>query len=233
MSTSARVLLDHGKIAGWLLRSPGEAAEHCRDSDDLRALGITSIAAIALGGAAFGAVVGSFRGGWQIFFAAVKLPLAVLMALAVCVPAFHALAAVFGRPWRIRAVVALMLAASARASLWLLALSPPLWLAYDLGLGYHAAALAAAAVYGCAGLAALGVLLRGLGSGSGGLLTIACFAAVFFAAAGQTGWALRPYLVRPRDDKLTFARAPEGTFVESLWVGAHSAAGDYREEDFE
>jgi hypothetical protein len=225
-----RAILHHGAIAGWLLRSPGEAAALCRSNADLRALGLTSLGAIAAGGAAFGAIVGSFRGGWQILFAAVKLPLAVLTALAVCVPAFHALAAVFGRPWRMRAVVALVLAASARASLWLLALTPPLWLAYDLGIGYHAAALVAATAYGIAGLAALGVIFRGLGDGGWRLTTLACFAAVFLAAAGQTSWALRPYLVRPRDEHISFTRAPEGTFFEALWLGAHSASGRYKED---
>src|SRR5690606_33500480 len=125
-------------------------------------------------------------------------------------------------------VVAMSLTAAARASLLLLALSPPLWLAYDLGLGYHAAAMAAAGAYALAGTAALGVLVRGLGDGRERLLTVLAFVAVFFAAAGQTGWALRPYLVRPRTAEQPFVRAPEGTFIDSLWRGAYSSAGVYR-----
>jgi hypothetical protein len=227
MNAARDSVVRHGSLAGWLLRSPAEAAQACRGTADLRPLVVTCLAAIAIGGAAFGAVVGSFRGGAQVIYAAAKVPIAVLLALALCVPAFHALAAVFGRPWRLGTVVAIALASCARASLLLLALSPLLWLAYDLGLGYHAAAAAAAAAYGASGLTAMGVLLRGLGPGRGRLLTVAAFATVFMAAAGQTSWALRPYLVRPRTSEPPFVRAPEGNFIEALWTVGHSAVGIY------
>jgi len=103
-----------------------------------------------VGAAVFGGVIGSFRGGVQIFYGAVKVPLAMLAALAICAPAFHALAAGFGRAWPMRSIIALALAAAGRASLVLLALSPALWLLFDLGMGYHSAALAAAFAYAAA-----------------------------------------------------------------------------------
>src|SRR5262249_48556537 len=109
------------------------------------------------------AVVGSYRGGWQIAFAGLKIPLALLATLAVCAPAFHAVAAGVGRPWPFRSIVALAVAAAGRSSLCLLAFAPALWLAMSFRLGYHASALAAALAYGVAGLAALGILVRGLG----------------------------------------------------------------------
>jgi hypothetical protein len=215
------------EMAGWLLRSPQRAADLCRRDGDLRPLVLTSLIAVAVGATAFGAVVGSFRGGIQTFYAAVKLPLAMIAALALCVPAFHALAAVFGRPWPMRTVMAITLAAAGRASLLLLAFSPLLWLAYDLGLGYHGAAVLAAGSYGLAGLAALGVLFRGLGAGRGRTRTILAFAAVFLAAGGQTSWLLRPYLLRPRSDEVVFVRDRESTFIEALVMASRSAAGIY------
>jgi hypothetical protein len=214
-------------LAGLILRSPAQAAEQCRRDGDLRPLVLTSVGAIAVGGAAFGAVVGSFRGSSQILYAAVKLPVALIAALALCVPAFHALAAVFGRPWPMRTVVAITLASAARASLLLLAFSPVLWLSYDLGLDYHRAALFAAGAYGVSGLAALGVLVRGLGAGYGRKRTMLAFAAVFLAAGGQTSWMLRPYLVRPRTEAVPFVRAREGTFIEAMYLVTRSAAGHY------
>ncbi len=215
-----------------LLRAPAQVARQCRQDSDIRSLAAVSLAAIAVGGAAFGGVVGSFRGGTQIAFAAVKIPLAMLLALAVCVPSFHALAAVLGRPWPLRTVLALTLTSAARGSLALLAFAPAVWLAYDLGLDYHPAALLAAAAYGLAGLAAFGILLRGLGDGKGRAATVLAFGLVFFSVAAQTGWILRPYLVRPQTKDTPFLRAREGSVVDALWTASHSSFGIYspREE---
>lgn len=222
---------DNAKLVSWLLRAPAEVAARCREDVDLRPLAVVSLAAIAIGGAAFGGVIGSFRGGTQIAYAAVKVPMAMLLALAVCVPAFHSLAAVLGRPWPVRTVVSLTLAASARASLLLLAFAPLLWLAYDFGLGYHSAALAAAAAYTTAGMAAFSILLHGFGSGAGRVMTLLAFAAVFFAVAGQTSWVLRPYLVRPKTTAVPFVRATEGSFIDAIWTSMYSSMDIYERTD--
>lgn len=210
-----------------LLRSPADIAACCREDRDTRAIAVTSLIAVVLGAAAFGGVIGSFRGGAQIAYAAVKIPLALVATLAVCAPAFHALAAGLGRAWPMRSIIALALAAAGRSSLVLLALSPALWLLFDLGLDYHGAALAAAAAYGIAGLAAMGILLRGLGEGSGRALTAVAFLGIFFAVGGQSSWILRPYLVRPKTEHVPFLRAREGGFADSLRRSSRSAAGVY------
>jgi hypothetical protein len=210
-----------------LLRSPADIAACCREDRDTRAIALTSLVAVVLGAAAFGGVIGSFRGGAQIAFAAVKIPLALVATLAVCAPAFHALAAGLGRPWPMRSIIALVLAAAGRSSLVLLALSPALWLLFDLGLDYHAAALAAAMAYAMAGLAAIGILIRGLGPGAGRAMTAVAFVGVFFAVGGQSSWILRPYLVRPRTEHVPFLRAREGGFADALRRSSRSAAGIY------
>jgi hypothetical protein len=210
-----------------LLRSPADIAACCREDRDTRAIAVTSLIAVVLGAAAFGGVIGSFRGGAQIAYAAVKIPLALVATLAVCAPAFHALAAGLGRAWPMRSIIALALAAAGRSSLVLLALSPALWLLFDVGLDYHAAALAAALAYGIAGLAAMGILVRGLGEGSGRMLTAMAFIGVFFAVGGQSSWILRPYLVRPKTEHVPFLRAREGGFADSLRRSSRSAAGVY------
>jgi len=216
-------------VLARLLRSPGSIAAACRDDDpDVRAIASASIAAIALGAAAFGGVVGSFRGGIQIFYGAVKVPLAVLATLSLCAPAFHAVAAAFGRPWPMRSIIALTLAAAGRSSLVLLAFAPALWLVFDCGLGYHKAAVFASLAYGVAGLAALSVMIRGLGEGTGRIRTALSFLAIFFAVGGQTAWILRPYLVRPRTPDVPFLRAREGSFSDAVYDSA-SSAGRYRD----
>lgn len=217
-------------VLSRLLRDPEGVAADCRDAADLGPLAATALAAIALGAAVFGGVIGSFRGGAQIGYAAIKIPLALLATLALCAPGFHALAATLGRPWPLRTVVALSLSAAARAALVLLACAPVLWLLFDLGLGYHKAAMASALAYGLAGLAALSVLLRGLGPGAGRALTAIGFVALFFAVGGQTSWILRPYLVRPRTEAPPFLRAREGSFADAVLMSGRSSMGIYDQD---
>src|SRR4051794_41562430 len=108
-----------------ILRAPGEVAEQCKSDRDVAAIARTALIALALSATAFGAAVGSWRGGKQIAFAAMKMPIGILATLALAAPAFYVLAAVFGRPWPLRAVLSLVLAAGARCSLLLLARAPP------------------------------------------------------------------------------------------------------------
>jgi hypothetical protein len=216
-----------------LLRAPADIAAACREDRETREIATTSLLAILVGAAAFGGVLGSFRGGAQILYGAVKIPLAMLVTLAICAPAFHAFAAGLGRAFPMRSIIALTLAAAGRSSLVLLAVSPGLWLLFDLGLGYHAAALAAAFAYALAGAAAIGILLRGLGAEAGRLLTAFAFVGVFFAVGGQTSWILRPYLVRPRTEHVPFLRAREGSFADSLMMSSRSARGIYNERALE
>ncbi|WP_437790638.1 hypothetical protein [Sorangium sp. So ce693] len=210
-------------VLSRLLRAPSEVAASCREDRDIRAIALASLGAIALGSAVFGGVIGSFRGSEQIVFAAVKVPLAMLITLALSVPALHAFSAVLGRPWPMRSVIALALASAGRSSLVLLAFAPVLWLAIDVGLGYHASSVAAWLAYAVAGLAALGVLVRGIGAGRGRWLTAVAFMAVFFAVGGQAAWILRPYLGRPSEREVPFLRAREGSFSDALVKSFRSA----------
>lgn len=210
-----------------LLRRPAETARRALDGESLRPLVATSLAAVVCGGAAFGGVVGSFRGGAQIAYAALKLPLVLCATLVIAVPAFHAIGSALGQRWSFRAVVALSLASAARGALVLLAVAPALWLAIDLGLGYHATALAAALAFALSGVAALAVLLRGLGEGPMRLASALAIAGVLLAVSGQTSWILRPWLVRPRTEDVPFVRAREGGFADALVRSSRSAAGIY------
>jgi len=206
-----------------LLRAPGRVADACVTERDLPAIVRTSLTAIVVGAMIFGATLGTFRGSEQILFAAVKVPVALLATLVIAAPAFHALVASLGRPLPFRSVLALCLAATARSSLVLLALTPALWLSIDCGTSYHASAVLASIAYGVAGLAALGLLLRGLGDAPFRRLTTAAFVAVFFAIGGQTSWILRPYLVRPRTEDVPFLRAREGSFADALYASTRSS----------
>ena len=218
----------NAEVLRRLLRSPADIAGCCREGRDTRDIAITSLIAVVLGAAAFGGVIGSFRGGAQIAFAALKIALAPRGHARRCAPRPSTRSPLrLGRAWPLRSIIALVLAAAGRSSLVLLALSPALWLLFDLGLDYHAAALAAAVAYGIAGLAAIGILIRGLGPGAGRGLTAAAFIGIFFAVGGQSSWILRPYLVRPKTGTVPFLRAREGGFTDALRRSGRSAAGVY------
>ena len=204
-----------------ILRDPAALAAACVAGRARRALVVTALAAIGVGMALFGAVVGSMRGGAQIVYGSVKMPLAILSTLITCVPAFHAFAAALGRPWSYRATASLTLVAGARASLCLVAASPALWLVIDFGAGYHAVKLLATLAYALAGLAALGLLLRALGGGPRRTATAAAFVVVFLLVGGQMAWSLRPFIVRPEAERTVFlTRTREGGLLHELRLSA-------------
>jgi hypothetical protein len=201
-----------------ILRDPASVAADCRDDRDASRMAQNALLVIFVGAVLFGAAVGAWHGGFQPLFAGGKLPLVTLGTLIVCAPAFYAVTAIFHRPWSVRAVLSLMLVAGARFALVLLAATPALWLAINLGASYDLSKLAAALAYALAGLAALTLLIQGLGDGPGKRPTIALFIGIFLLVGAQTSWVLRPYLGTPgRHDIELFTREREGGLVYQLW----------------
>lgn len=200
-----------------ILRKPAIVAEECKADRDVTRIAKTALVTLFVAATAFGAAAGSWHGGRQIAFAALKMPIGLVGTLAIAAPAFYTLAAVFGRPWSIRSVFSLVLTAGARFSLVLLAMTPPLWLAIDFGAPYHAVKLLATAAYAIAGLAGLEVLVRGLGDGAGRRATIGLFMGVFLLVGAQNAWVLRPWLGEPDGSAVTlFTTKREGGLVVQL-----------------
>jgi len=215
-----------------LMRSPASVAEHCRSERDPKPLFLAALLATVSGALVFGAVLATSRGGVQLLYSAAKLPLALLGTLILVVPALHAILAGLGRPLRMSSVATLVLAASGRAALVLLSLSPVVWLAFDRGLSYHGGILLAAGCYALAGMAALELLRKGVGSDLRSALAIACFGLVLLPTAGQTAWMLRPFLGRPAQAHVPFLRAKESSFADAVYQSARSSVGVYREPTY-
>jgi hypothetical protein len=186
-------------ILDRILRSPGDLAKDLRADRGAREIAKVSLLAVGAGATMFGAVIGTFHGGAQIVFSAVKMPLALLGALIVAAPAFFAFAAACGRYWPPRSLFALALIAGARAALVLFAAAPVFGLLINLNAPYDVIKLAAALVYVLAGLSALLALLSGLGPEKGRALAVGGFAVVFLLGGAQSAWLLRPYLCEPTD----------------------------------
>ena len=199
-----------------LLRSPARVAERARAGGDLRPLFVASLASIVLGAGIFGATLATSRGGSQVLFSGVKLPFALVLTLLLVVPAFHAIASGLGRSLGFSGMIGLTLAAASRAGLVLIALSPMTWLAFDCGLPYHPGVLLATTCYSIAGLSALRLVLRGIGSDARGLIIVSLFGLVLLGTGGQTAWMMRPFLGRPGQASVPFLRGRSGSFFDAL-----------------
>lgn len=220
-----------------LLRDPEAffaAVERLDDADDQPALASITralLGAIVGGASLFGVVIGAHRGGLQVLWCAIKLPLLLLVTLVVCAPTFVALARAASLDRRPRGIVTLSLGAAARFALVLTCLAPFVWLIEGWTMGYHRVILSVVAVCAVAGVAAGNTLFRGLArSGSAGVRVGVAFVAVFALVGAQTSWLLRPFVVRPRTEHVPFVRALEGDFVDSVATSARSATGHYRSE---
>ncbi|HEX2732012.1 MAG TPA: hypothetical protein VHM70_10410 [Polyangiaceae bacterium] len=210
---------------------PQELATRCVHGIELRPLARATLTHVLICTGVFGFVLGSSRGVSQAFASAVKLPLAWIITLSVCAPAFYAITAVFGQGIRLRSLLALLLSATARASLVLFALLPVLWFSVDIlqgsATGYHQLTMIASLLYGAAGLAGLGVVVRALQKRASSLPILAGFALTFCLVAGQTAWSLRPFVGRPAETTTPWFRPAESTFLEALMLGSDSARGIY------
>lgn len=211
-----------------LLRSPQSVAARVQRREDLRPLVLAALAALAVGAGAFGAVLGSPRGGLQLAYAAIKLPLSILLTLCLCVPAFAAISRALGRELDLAGMVGLSLSAAARASLVLLAFAPAVWFAIDRGLGYHGSVVLAVVCYGVAGLSALKIMASGLGVDARGVGILLCCAAVLLPTGAQSAWMLRPFIGRPSQGSVPLFRKKESSFADAVYTSSRSSLGIYR-----
>ena len=216
-----------------LLRSPKVVAERARAGGDLRSLFVASLSAIVLGAGVFGATLATSRGGLQLLYSGVKLPFALVATLLLVVPAFHAISAGLGRPLSFSGMIGLTLAAAGRAALVLIALSPMIWLCFDRGMSYYPGVLLATTSYAIAGLAALGLVLHGIGLDARGLVIVGLFGCVLMTTGGQTAWMLRPFLGRPAEASVPFLRGRGGSFMDALQRSAtHSLSSNSASESY-
>jgi hypothetical protein len=211
-----------------LLRSPRAVAERSRSGEDLRPLVLAALGALGVGAGIFGAVLATSRGGLQLLYSGVKLPLALIVTLVLVVPALTGISAALGRPLRFAGMVGLSLSAVGRTALVLAGLSPVVWFAFDRGLGYHGGVVLAACCYGYAGFAGLRLLFHGIGRDLHGALILGCCALVLVPTGAQTAWMLRPFLGRPAQKHVPFLRARESSFADAVYTSFNSSRGRYR-----
>jgi len=189
----------------------------------------TMTVTIAVAMAVVGAALGSYRGGEQIAYAAIKLPLVLLGTAALSAPALTAIGAALGRKARLATDLALVMSALAFGALLLAAFTPLILLGRAIDASYHAMILATVVMFAIAGVASIAMVIRGLAveQGPGWRTAVAGLCVVFVMVGGQLSWALRPYLVRPRTPDVPFVRDVEGGLFDAVVDTFQSARGIY------
>ncbi|MCW5806786.1 MAG: hypothetical protein KIT31_30785 [Deltaproteobacteria bacterium] len=214
-----------------LLRDRAGMLARVRAGTDLHAVIRTMAATIAVAMVVVGAALGSFRGGVQVGYAAVKMPLVLLGTAALSAPALSAIGAALGRRSRLSSDLALVMTALAFGALLVAACTPLLLLGRAMHIGYHRTILVAVAMFALGGGAALRMVVGELAAARapGWRSAITGLTIVFTLVAGQLSWALRPYLVRPQSVDVPFLRQVEGSFLDAVPEAIRSARGIYRE----
>jgi hypothetical protein len=220
------------QLVGLLLREPerllGVDDGHDRSADKLAALAPRLLAITLIGTAMFGLVLGSYRGDVQYLYAAIKTPLLLLLPILIGLPAIRAFhdACEVAVSWSRLGLAALV--AVARTAVLAAACAPVLWLYLSWHPDYHRAILAMAGCLVLVGWPGLRTLIDALPQG-GRQRGLASFAsiAVLGVLLMQSGWLLRPFVVRPRAE-ITFLRPIEADVFSSLASTGRAAQGHYR-----
>jgi hypothetical protein len=220
-------------VVDLLLRDRSAFRSHLEDAPDRAAVAKALLLTVIAGCAIFGASMGTYRGGLQILYAAVKLPLAVLLTAGLTAPALTgALRAARGASSFLDDLL-LVLSSLALTSAVLAALAPVVFLAVLARVHYHELILAIVASCVAAGLLGIAFFMRGLGArgGAGLFATTPLVLAVVALVGSQMAWTLRPFVLRPRTKEIPFVRAIEGGFYDSVSRTASSARGVYLREE--
>lgn len=219
-------------VVDQLLRARGALLDRIDRGEDLVPLARTLIATIAVCMALVGAAIGGYRGGVQIAYAAIKLPLVMLLTAALCAPTLIALNTALDRPVSPTRDLTRVLLALAFGSLVLLAEAPLLLLVRAVELDYHRSILLTAGCFSVGGLASLALLSRSVRrvAPQGAGVAVTALLGVFIVVGSQMAWTLRPYLVRPRSPEVPFVRDLEGSLFDALVDTTQSVQGIYRRE---
>ena len=226
---------DSVDLVDTLLRDRDKTFEAIAAERDLPTLVRSLVITVVFGSLIFGVALGAFRGGLQMVYAGIKLPLVLLLTTAACAPALTLVGSALGRQSNFRRDLALVLSALARTSLALGALTPLVLLGVELDVSYHRMLLLAVGSCALAGLVGLVHFGRGLRFLDEQAVRSTAFVlfGVFALVGTQMSWTLRPFLVRPRTEQPPIVRQVEGSFLESVRKSGRSAAGVYDEEHLE
>ena len=178
-----------------------EFLKNLMEEKGLEAYFVNSNLAIIVFSGVYGATMGVYPGGLQVFYDAVKVPMLLLFSLYITVPSYYVLSSLFGGRHSFSQMVILLLSSLTVMSIVLLALVP-LNLFFILTTAnatystYAFLVILNVAIFTLAGLFALVYLLRGFATMYPGIGWTPAFfvgSIIFMFVGTQLSWVLRPY----------------------------------------
>lgn len=220
-------------VVGAVLSAPRDVVNAGASAEARARLVPQLLAIVAVGAAIYGGVIGAWTGGIQTIYAALKMPLLLLIPIAVGLPAVRVMFSTVDEDVGWDRLTLAGLVAAARTAILAAAAGPVLWLVWSVTWSYHDATLILAlslAAVGLPGLAAIRHALPRVGPTS--WPAIAASVLVIGLATMQTGWVLRPFVARPGAE-VALLRPMEADIMRSLWATGRSSVGDYGHFDAE
>ena len=178
-----------------------EFFKNLMEEKGLEAYFVNSNLAIIVFSGVYGATIGVYPSGLQVFYDPVKIPMLLLISLYITVPSYYVLSSLFGGKHSFSQMVILLLSSLMVMSIVLLALVP-LNLFFILATAnvtystYAFLVILNVAIFALAGLFALVYLLRGFATmypGIGWTPAFSVGSIIFMFVGTQLSWVLRPY----------------------------------------
>lgn len=178
-----------------------EFLQNIMEEKRLKTYFINSNLAISVFSAIYGATIGTYPGGWQVLYDAIKIPILLLISLFLTAPSYYVLSSLLGGKRTIVQTVVLLLSGFTVMSTVLLALVPVnlffiLTTANTTFATYAFVVLLNVTIFALAGLFALAYLLRGFSTMYQGVNWVPAFLAgslILMFVGTQLAWILRPY----------------------------------------
>lgn len=114
-------------ILETLLKSPGRIIHELHHRSSVT-LAIWLLILGLVGMAFYGVIVGTLRGGAQLYLAPLKIAFGTLFAMIICFPSLYIFACLDGIEARVRAIAGMMFAAVCLAALLLIGFAPVAWI---------------------------------------------------------------------------------------------------------
>jgi hypothetical protein len=175
---------------------------------------------VIAGGFLYGAAMGAFGGRTatvQMTYAAVKVPMLIVVTAALALPSFFVLNSLLGLRSDFGEVLRALAVTQAAVAIILACLAPYTLLWYALTLDYHEALLFNAAMFAAASLSAQWVLRRSYGPliarNSRHRVLLRVWICLYAFVGIQMGWVLRPFIGQPG--------RPATFFREGAWGNAY------------
>jgi hypothetical protein len=188
-------------------------------------------------GCAYGALMGTYGGVtgerlWMVLFAAIKVPLLLMITFLVCIPSFFVLNTLLGVREDFAEAFNGLVATQAALTILLLSLAPYTLFWYASVPDYNAAILFNAFIFGSASVAAQWVLRRYyrplIARNPRHRALVWIWIALFAFVGIQTAWILRPFVGDPRLPPQFFRAEAWGNAYVELVRKVHVAFGSAR-----